>query len=139
MLNKSDVLDELINQLTEKSFELKDSLSSAIESRNSETKSSAGDKFETSREMAQVEISKIEKEIVKTQQLITDLTSKASQFIITDKGAFLISIPFGKLMVNSSEVFCISNSAPITNLLVNTEISASFKYRGVAYNVLDIA
>ncbi len=45
MLNKSDVLDELIKQLTEKSFELKDSLSSAIESRNSETKSSAGDKF----------------------------------------------------------------------------------------------
>ena len=139
MLNKSDVLDELIKQLTEKSFELKDSLSSAIESRNSDTKSSAGDKFETSREMAQIEISKIEKEIVKTQQLITDLTSKASQFIITDKGAFLISIPFGKLMVNSSEVFCISNSAPITNQLVNTEISASFKYRGVAYNVLDIA
>ncbi len=138
MLNKSDVLDELIKQLTEKLFELKDSLSSAIESRNSETKSSAGDKFETSREMAQVEISKIEKEIVKTQQLITDLTSKTSQFIITDKGAFLISIPFGKLMVNSSEVFCISNSAPITKQLVNTEISANFQYRGVAYNILNI-
>ena len=139
MLNKSDVLDELIKQLSEKLFNLKGSLLSLIESRNSDTKSSAGDKFETSREMAQIEISKIEKEIVKTQQLITDLTSKASQFIITDKGAFLISIPFGKLMVNSSEVFCISNSAPITNQLVNTEISASFKYRGVAYNVLDIA
>ena len=139
MLNKSDVLDELIKQLSEKLFNLKGSLLSLIESRNSDTKSSAGDKFETSREMAQIEISKIEKEIVKTQQLITDLTSKASQFIITDKGAFLISIPFGKLMVNSSEVFCISNSAPITNQLVKTEISARFKYRGVAYNVLDIA
>mgnify|MGYP006156283841 CR=1 FL=1 len=138
MLNKSDVLDELIKQLTEKLFNLKGSLLSLIESRNSDTKSSSGDKFETSREMAQIEISKIEKEIVKTQQLITDLTSKASQFIITDKGAFLISIPFGKLMVNSSEVFCISNSAPITNQLVNTEISANFKYRGVAYNVLNI-
>ena len=139
MLNKSDVLDELIKQLSEKLFNLKGSLLSLIESRNSDTKSSSGDKFEISREMTQIEISKIEKEIVKTQQLITDLTSKASQFIITDKGAFLISIPFGKLMVNSSEVFCISNSAPITNQLVNTEISANFKYRGVAYNVLNIA
>ena len=139
MLNKSDVLDELIKQLSEKLFNLKGSLLSLIESRNSDTKSSSGDKFEISREMTQIEISKIEKEIVKTQQLITDLTSKASQFIITDKGAFLISIPFGKLMVNSSEVFCISNSAPITNQLVKTEISARFKYRGVAYNVLDIA
>ena len=86
--------------------------------------------------MAQIEISKIEKEIVKTEQLIADLTAKASKFIITDKGSFLVSIPFGKLMVNSVDVFCISNSAPIRKQLVNTEISANFEYRGVIYNVL---
>ena len=41
-------------------------------------------------------------------------------------------------MVNTTEVFCISNSAPITKQLVNTEISANFEYRGVTYNILDI-
>ena len=138
MLTKSVVIAELDKQLLRKLSYLNTSLKQAINSRNSDTKSSAGDKFETSREMAQIEIQKIETEISKTQQFFTDLASKASQLIITDKGAFLISIPFGKVMVNTTEVFCISNSAPITKQLVNTEISANFEYRGVTYNILDI-
>ena len=138
MLTKSEVIAELDKQLLSKLSYLTTNLKQAIVSRNSDTKSSAGDKFETSREMAQIEIHKIENEILKTQQFISDLASKASQLIITDKGEFLISIPFGKLMVSGTEVFCISNSAPITNQLVNTEISANFEYRGVTYNILDI-
>ena len=138
MLTKSEVIAELDRQLLRKLSYLNTSLKQAIDSRNSDTKSSAGDKFETSREMVQIEIQKIETEISKTQQFFTDLASKASQLIITDKGAFLISIPFGKVMVNTTEVFCISNSAPITKQLVNTEISANFEYRGVTYNILDI-
>ena len=138
MLTKSVVIAELNKQLLIKLSYLTTNLKQAIHSRNSDTKSSAGDKFETSREMAQIEIQKIETEISKTQQFFTDLASKASQLIITDKGAFLISIPFGKVMVNTTEVFCISNSAPITKQLVNTEISANFEYRGVTYNILDI-
>ncbi len=138
MLTKSEVIAELDKQLLSKLSYLTTNLKQAIVSRNSDTKSSAGDKFETSREMAQIEIHKIENEILKTQQFISDLASKASQLIITDKGAFLISIPFGKLMVSGTEVFCISNSAPITNQLVNTEISANFEFRGVTYNILDI-
>ena len=138
MLTKSVVIAELDKQLLIKLSYLTTNLKQAIDSRNSDTKSSAGDKFETSREMAQIEIQKIETEISKTQQFFTDLASKASQLIITDKGAFLISIPFGKVMVNTTEVFCISNSAPITKQLVNTEISANFEYRGVTYNILVI-
>ena len=138
MLTKSVVIAELDKQLLTKLSYLTTNLQQAIVSRNSDTKSSAGDKFETSREMAQIEIHKIENEILKTQQFITDLASKASQLIITDKGVFLISIPFGKLMVRSADVFCISKTAPITSPLINTKVSASFDYRGVAYNVLDI-
>jgi len=138
VLTKSEVIAELDKQLLSKLSYLRTNLQQAIVSRNSNSKSSAGDKFETSREMAQIEIQKIENEILKTQQFITDLASKAIQFIITNKGAFLISIPFGKLMVNTTEVFCISNSAPITSPLINTKVSANFDYRGVAYNVLDI-
>ena len=96
MLTKSEVIAELDKQLLSKLSYLTTNLKQAIVSRNSDTKSSAGDKFETSREMAQIEIQKIETEISKTQQFFTYLASKASQLIITDKGAFLISIPFWK-------------------------------------------
>ena len=138
MLTKLGVITELDKQLQTKLSYLTTNLHQVIESRNSDTKSSAGDKFETSREMAQIEIHKIETEISKTQQFIFDLSSKVIQFIITDKGAFLISIPFGKLIVNNTAVYCISNTAPITSPLINTKVSYNFDYRGVVYNVIDI-
>ena len=138
MLTKSGVIAELDKQLLTKLSYLTTNLQQAIDSRNSDTKSSAGDKFETSREMAQIEIHKLETEILKTQQFISDLLSKASQFIITDKGTFLVAIPYGKLMLNDTAVFCISNSAPIAKPLINTEISSQFHYGGVSYNVIAI-
>ena len=136
MLTKSEVIAELDRQLLRKLSYLNTSLKQAIDSRNSDTKSSAGDKFETSREMAQIEIQKIETEISKTQQFFTDLASKASQLIITDKGAFLISIPFGKLILNDEKIFCISRNAPITKHLINTKKNDCFFYNDMKYNII---
>ena len=136
MLTKSEVIAELDRQLLRKLSYLNTSLNQAIDSRNSDTKSSAGDKFETSREMAQIEIQKIETEISKTQQFFTDLASKASQLIITDKGAFLISIPFGKLILNDEKIFCISRNAPITKHLINTKKNDCFFYNDMKYKII---
>ena len=138
MLTKSAVIAKLDKQLLSKLSYLTTNLQQAIDSRNSDTKSSAGDKFETSREMAQIEIHKIETEILKTQQFITDLFSKVKQFIITDKGAFLISIPFGKLMVDDTAVFCISNSAPISTYLLGNKAGESFSFNSVSYTLKSI-
>lgn len=139
MLNKSDVISELKNQLESKLKLLNKNLNSAIISRNSDTKSSAGDKFETSREMAQIEIHKLEIEIVKIQQFISDLLSKNSKLITTDKGVFFIAIPFGKLVVNNTEVFCISNSAPIAQHLVNAEKLEVIEFSKLKYSILGIS
>ena len=136
MLTKSVIISELNKQLLRKLTYLKTNLKQAIESRNSDTKSSAGDKFETSREMAQIEIHKIEIEILKTQQFITDLFSKVTQLIITDKGAFLISIPFGKLILNDEKIFCISKNAPITKHLITTKKNNNFFYNDMKYNII---
>jgi hypothetical protein len=138
VLTKSGVIAELNKQLQTKLSNLTTNLQQAIDSRNSDTKSSAGDKFETSREMVQIEIHKIETEITKTQQFIFDLFSKVTKLIITDKGSFLISIPFGKLIINNTAVYCISNTAPITSPLINTKVSYNFDFGGVVYNVIDI-
>ena len=137
MLTKSVVIAELDKQLLSKLSYLNTSLKQTIESRNSDIKSSAGDKFETSREMAQIEIKKIENEILKTQQFITDLFSKVTQLIISDKGVFLISIPFGTLILKDEKIFCISKNAPITKHLINTKKNNSFLYNNMKYNIID--
>ena len=136
MLQKLDVISELLSQLNNKLKFLNQNLESAIISRNSETKSSAGDKFETSREMVQIEIRKLETEILKAQQFIQDLQENKADLIITETEVFLISIPFGKIVINSRTIYCISNSAPIAKLLLNTEVSTGFNYRGVDYKVV---
>ena len=136
MLQKLDVISELLSQLNNKLKFLNQNLESAIISRNSDTKSSAGDKFETSREMAQIEIRKLETEILKAQQYIQDLQENKADLIITETEVFLISIPFGKITINSKTIYCISNSAPIAKHLLNTEISTGFNYRGVDYKVV---
>tara|TARA_B110000967_G_C18781126_1_gene508301 strand:- start:699 stop:1115 length:417 start_codon:yes stop_codon:yes gene_type:complete len=136
VLTKSVIISELNKQLLRKLTYLKTNLKQAIQSRNSDTKSSAGDKFETSREMAQIEIHKIEIEISKTQQFITDLFSKVTQLIITDKGVFLISIPFGKLILNDEKIFCISKNAPITKHLITTKKNNNFFYNDMKYNII---
>ena len=136
MFQKSDVISKLLSQLNKKLKFLNQNLESAIISRNSDTKSSAGDKFETSREMAQIEIRKLETEILKVQLFIEDLQEKKADFIITETEIFLILIPFGKIAINSQTVYCISNSAPIAKLLLNTDISALFNYGGVDYKVV---
>ena len=136
MFQKSEVIYELLSQLNNKLELLNQNLESAIISRNSDTKSSAGDKFETSREMAQIEIRKLETEILKAQQFIHDLKENKADLIITEPEIFLISIPFGKISINSKTVHCISNSAPIAKSLLNTDISAIFNYGGVDYKVV---
>ena len=136
MFQKSEVISELLSQLNNKLQFLNQNLESAIISRNSDTKSSAGDKFETSREMAQIEIRKLETEILKAQQFIKELKENKADLIITETEIFLISIPFGKIVINSQTVYCISNSAPITKPLLNTDISEMFNYGGLDYKVV---
>ena len=137
MLNKPVVITELNLQLSTKLSDLNANLNSAIESRNTETKSSAGDKFETSREMAQIEIRKIEQQLFKTKKFIQSLKYNVTQLITTNQGIFFISIAYGKLAVNALTLNCISNSAPIAKYLLNTEISAHFEFVGVTYKVLN--
>lgn len=136
MLSKDLVLDKLNDKLVSKLESLKISLIQTIESRNSDTKSSAGDKFETSREMAQIEIKKLDDQIKKTQQFLFDLKADTSLLIKTDKGFFFICIAYGKLIISEDiQVICISNLAPISNFLLTTEIGMSFNFNKIKYTM----
>lgn len=73
MLKNSDVISEVLSQLNNKIKFLNQNLESVIIFRNSDKKNSAGDKFNTRREMAQIEIINLESEILKTQQFIQKL------------------------------------------------------------------
>lgn len=93
-----------------------------------DSKSSMGDKYETSREMMQQEINRLEHQISinKQQQFIlkgaktiqpTAIISKGS-LVETSIGNFLIAASYGELKLDGFSCFLISEAAPIAQLLI---------------------
>jgi hypothetical protein len=133
-------LIELIKEdLKKKIQEMQRDFQLARESRNSDTKSSAGDKFETGREMMQKEMDKCSMMIDLYQNQWNTLDQiklkNRSKFvdqgslILTDKGNYLLSIGLGKIEVERESYFIISIDSPIGSLLKGKGIGDIIVFR----------
>jgi hypothetical protein len=118
------------------------------QSANEETKSSAGDKYETGRAMAQLEIEKLLSQVgeLKKQKHTLDqidIDKCAPQihngsFVITDQAIFFLSVSIGQISVRDTVLFCISTSSPIGNKLLGLQKGGSFSFNNKIYTVLDV-
>jgi hypothetical protein len=107
-------------------------------SANEETKSSAGDKYETGRAMAQLEIEKNSTQLAeakKLKQILLQLdpskateTAQAGSVVITNQGRFYISIPAGQFIIEGESYFAISPSSPIAQKLLGLRIGYQFSF-----------
>lgn len=103
-------------------------LTQAQEASNDDTKSSAGDKFETTREMMQQDITRNKGLLADARQNLQLLNSiedaplsesiRNGSLVYTSAGLFYISIPAGQLNYNDQQVFAISASSPIGKLFL---------------------
>lgn len=108
----------------------------AKESRDSDTKSSAGDKFETGREMMQREMDKLSALVDNTLNSIakldrlTDLPASAviseGSLVVTDQETYYISIGYGKL----DSVYAISIESPLGVELKGKRVGERIEMRG---------
>ncbi len=116
---------ELIKALQEKVRfqinEFEDMLASLNDSIANDTKSSAGDKFETSREMANQEINRIGEQLSQTKyQLINlqkiDFSEKKAIYpgavFATVNQVYMLAIGFGKLLFEKQEIMILSPESP---------------------------
>jgi len=116
------------------------SIDDAKESRNNDTKSSAGDKFETGREMAQIELNKLESQKNKTQKLQKELSSMPIQktfdkvefgsLVYSNTGNYFISFGIGKIIIEELEVFALSVGSPIGLALLNKKAGDKLQFQG---------
>jgi len=98
-------------------------LKGITDSRNNETKSSAGDKYETGRAMMQIEeqnskVQLAEAYEVRKKLLSIDITKSenavtSGSLVITNRGNYFISIGIGKVKIKDEVYFCISLNSPI--------------------------
>ena len=113
-----------------------------------ESKSSAGDKYETSRAMAHLEqekLSKQLKEVLLQKNLLEsiDPNKKSHQIqsgsmIGTNRGPVYISIGMGKVKMDGIDVFVISPSSPIGQMMLGKSINESFDFNGTKWEIQTI-
>ena len=113
-----------------------------------DSKSSAGDKHETSTSMAQLEQEKLTKQInillAQQNKLHTIKTDTIHQkigigsVVITNKGGFYLSVGIGKFETNDSEFFAINPEAPIAQLLIGKKTTDKIIFNGDTLEILNV-
>ena len=145
---KYQLYDFILSKLNKQIENSKVALKSVEESKNNETKSSAGDKFETGRVMMQMEQEKIELQLSKTLHLkkilqnidLSDHTEevKLGTLIHTSSGTYFISIGFGKITIDGNNYYGISLDSPIGKLLFGKRKGDSYYFREKQIKILNI-
>lgn len=120
----------------------------AAESSKDDTKSSAGDKHETGRAMAQLEQEKSGKQLqealelknllLKIKNALPSKTVSAGSIVMTDKENFYILIAAGKIEIDGHVYFAISPGSPIAKALIGAVKKQKIDFNGQSYGIENI-
>ena len=145
---KEEIYNQILLVLNYKIKTLRKTISETIESRNNDTKSSAGDKYETGREMLQIEIRNNETQLNKTLDLKKELSFinlqkiykkvEYGSLVITNQGNYFIAIGIGKVEINKNNYYSISFASPIGKLLQNKKIGERFIFQEKEFKITDL-
>lgn len=139
----------LIAEVEKRNNNLLASLNDALDSTANETKSTAGDKHETGRAMAQLEQEKIGSqiaEITKLKEILfriqpekTSTKVELGSLVETSSGIFFISIGIGAFLFEGKSVFCITPMAPVCQLLLGKQKCDQVEWQGKTIEIIQLS
>lgn len=107
---------------------------------NQEEKSSAGDKYETSRAMSHLEKDMHARQLLAHQQDLNALRTinvnsiyispAPGAFVQTSKAAFFIAAGLGKQVVDGEQIIFLSPVSPLAQLLMKKKVGDEFDFMG---------
>ncbi len=145
-LNKQEVYDTCLNIILDKENALKKLIAATRES-NNDTKSSMGDKYETSREMLQQEINMLEKQltemssqhqVLKKIKILQSESINLGAIVEFELGVFFIAVGIGEMKVNNTSVMNISVSSPLAKAMLGKKNGESFIINHKKYTISNI-
>ncbi|GAB3499159.1 hypothetical protein GCM10027341_21880 [Spirosoma knui] len=126
----------------------KEAMEAAQESANAEEKSSAGDKYETGRAMAQLERDRHAQLLAEAMKLGQELgrmnvdkvyeSVQPGSLVSTNRGTFFISISAGKLTLNNVLYFAISPASPIGTALAGKKAGDTVTFNNLSYQITKV-
>ena len=145
---KQKLHQQCIQYVDQRILNIRSVLNNATESANDETKSSAGDKHETGRAMAQLEQEKgakqlsealnLRNELLKIDPEKSSLVVSKGSVVITNEGNFYISIAAGKIMIENDIYFAISPESPLASNIAGLLKTQSVSFNSKQYTILSI-
>ena len=140
---KKVLYEYCLNYVREKLATIQSAITTAQESANDDSKSSAGDKHETGRAMAQLEQEKLSGQLAENQKLLhilrtldpgkTSSVIGTGSLVITDKGNYYIAISAGKISTGGEICFAVSAVSPIGKELIANTDQKEFSFNGQKY------
>jgi len=146
---KNELIAHCRMHVSDRMETIESALASIEQSRNNETKSSAGDKFETGRAMMQIEEAKLKgqlAEALKLNQTLDHIERNppgtevigAGSLVATNRGLYFLAIGIGKVKLKGRTVFCTSLVAPIGKALLGKGIQERFSFNELEFEVLGV-
>lgn len=146
---KTDLVQACQQQLESKVAALLAVMKDLSEATALETKSTAGDKHETSRAMMQLEQEKTGRQLREAEQQLAEFLktdfrkaytiAAAGSLIHTDKGLFLIAASVGKIHAADGETaFAISANSPLAKVLTGSKQKDTILFNGVSYVIQSV-
>jgi len=125
---KEQLYAALKKQVEQRITTARHAMQSAQESRDNETKSSVGDKHETSRAMMQIEQERNKIQLIKAMGLKKELDQ-----ININKTKTIVELGrecLGKIEINAEKYFAISKKSPVGKSLLGKSNGDNFKWQG---------
>lgn len=145
-MNRIEVFSKIKSKLEAELKEIELSLDALIHDLANETKSSAGDKYETAREMIQQEREQLESAKQNKRQQLAQINrlseansnkiSEAGSIIETDLGFFLLGVSIGKVeLTNETVLFVLGLQSPLSQALLGKTVGDTVLVNQRYYNV----
>lgn len=145
---KQDLFNHCLGYAEARITSAEEAITAAKEASQDDTKSSAGDKYETTREMMQQEISRNEAALYEAMKLKHALLQisvektgnviEPGSVVFTNNGNFFIAVSAGQFTIQQKSYFAISPASPIGKQIMGLKTSAAFTFNGKQFEVLEV-
>jgi len=146
---KTELYAFCMNDLQKRENTIRNAIAAAQEAGNEETKSSAGDKYETTRSMMQLEIEQNTahlSEILKLRNVMETLRVsiqgsdiRAGSMVATSRGNFYLSISAGTCTIGGQDFLTLSTASPLGAEMMELKVGDKFTFRGNKFEILEVA
>ena len=143
---KSTILAYVKTYLDKRMQTSLDAMNAAQESANGESKSSAGDKYETSRAMGQLDRdmhARMYQQTLEERKLVERIDESLiykkgdlGAFLQTTMGDFFLSVSIGNINIDEKPIMIISPQSPVGALLMGKIVGDKFSFRGKEAEIL---